>query len=347
MRARLASALLDATARQATLALYYSRLVDQSLLEAQAPGGARRAQPDRARHPRHAGAGLRRHPDAAAGGAARPAREPAAGGGAQPRDRRRSRAHAPGRGAPLGGGAAAAFRRARGRGRGAAPHGRSGAADRTTCRSSWSLDELPAFDAGVEREIIGIAQEALTNAVRHARARRIVVRAGARARRRLPAVGGRRWPRHRPRSRRRRLRHDQHARARRAHRRVADVRHRAARRHRSRAGLAAGGVLDSASRPMAIAEARVGAAGGRRARARGCWSSTITRCCGPASPTSSTRSPTSKSSPRRPTAATAIEAFLVASARRRADGPADAGDGRRRGGPPDSRDRSAGARRSC
>jgi signal transduction histidine kinase len=41
------------------------------------------------------------------------------------------------------------------------------------------LDELPAFDAGAEREIIGIAQEALTNAVRHAHARRIVVRAGA------------------------------------------------------------------------------------------------------------------------------------------------------------------------
>jgi signal transduction histidine kinase len=42
-----------------------------------------------------------------------------------------------------------------------------------------AVEELPAFDAGVEREIIGIAQEALTNAVRHARARRIVVRAGA------------------------------------------------------------------------------------------------------------------------------------------------------------------------
>lgn len=41
------------------------------------------------------------------------------------------------------------------------------------------IDELPPFDAGVERELIGIAQEALTNAVRHARARRIVVRAGA------------------------------------------------------------------------------------------------------------------------------------------------------------------------
>lgn len=42
-----------------------------------------------------------------------------------------------------------------------------------------ALETLPAFEAGVEREIIGIAQEALTNAVRHARARRIVVQAGA------------------------------------------------------------------------------------------------------------------------------------------------------------------------
>jgi signal transduction histidine kinase len=41
------------------------------------------------------------------------------------------------------------------------------------------IDDLPAFDAGVEREIVGIAQEALTNAVRHAHARRITVRAGA------------------------------------------------------------------------------------------------------------------------------------------------------------------------
>jgi signal transduction histidine kinase len=39
------------------------------------------------------------------------------------------------------------------------------------------VDELPRFGDGVEREIIGIAQEALTNAVRHARARRITVRA--------------------------------------------------------------------------------------------------------------------------------------------------------------------------
>jgi len=40
-----------------------------------------------------------------------------------------------------------------------------------------ALDELPRVGDGVEREIVGIAQEALTNAVRHARAGRITVRA--------------------------------------------------------------------------------------------------------------------------------------------------------------------------
>jgi signal transduction histidine kinase len=39
------------------------------------------------------------------------------------------------------------------------------------------LDQLPRFGDVVEREIIGIAQEALTNAVRHASARRITIRA--------------------------------------------------------------------------------------------------------------------------------------------------------------------------
>jgi signal transduction histidine kinase len=41
------------------------------------------------------------------------------------------------------------------------------------------VQELPRFGDGVEREIIGIVQEALTNAVRHARARRITIRASA------------------------------------------------------------------------------------------------------------------------------------------------------------------------
>ena len=39
------------------------------------------------------------------------------------------------------------------------------------------LDELPRLGDGVEREIIAIAQEALTNALRHSRARRITIRA--------------------------------------------------------------------------------------------------------------------------------------------------------------------------
>jgi signal transduction histidine kinase len=39
------------------------------------------------------------------------------------------------------------------------------------------LDELPRFGDGVEREVAGIVQEALTNALRHARARRITIRA--------------------------------------------------------------------------------------------------------------------------------------------------------------------------
>ena len=41
------------------------------------------------------------------------------------------------------------------------------------------VDELPRLGDAVEREIIGIAQEALTNAVRHSKARRITVRASA------------------------------------------------------------------------------------------------------------------------------------------------------------------------
>ena len=40
-----------------------------------------------------------------------------------------------------------------------------------------TVESLPAFGGGVEREILGIAQEALTNAVRHARARKITVHA--------------------------------------------------------------------------------------------------------------------------------------------------------------------------
>lgn len=41
------------------------------------------------------------------------------------------------------------------------------------------LDELPTYDPGIGREILGIAQEALTNAARHARAHRITIQASA------------------------------------------------------------------------------------------------------------------------------------------------------------------------
>ena len=39
------------------------------------------------------------------------------------------------------------------------------------------VDELPRFGDGVEREILAIAQEALANAVRHSKARRITIKA--------------------------------------------------------------------------------------------------------------------------------------------------------------------------
>ena len=41
----------------------------------------------------------------------------------------------------------------------------------TTVPIDLVIDELPRFGDGVEREIVAIAQEALTNAVRHSRAR--------------------------------------------------------------------------------------------------------------------------------------------------------------------------------
>jgi signal transduction histidine kinase len=41
------------------------------------------------------------------------------------------------------------------------------------------VDELPRVGDGVEREIVSIAQEALTNALRHAQARRVTIRASA------------------------------------------------------------------------------------------------------------------------------------------------------------------------
>ncbi len=79
-----------------------------------AAGGARRTEPDGARHSRHARPGIRRHPDAAAGSTAIGA-VASAGGCEEPRGRRRSRAHAHDRRAAIRLGSAAAVARGRGR----------------------------------------------------------------------------------------------------------------------------------------------------------------------------------------------------------------------------------------
>jgi signal transduction histidine kinase len=171
------AALLDATARQATLALYYSRLVEQSLFEARrqavleerngiardihdtlAQGfgailmqlqAAQRSAPSL---PPKVARSLETAVDLARTHLVEARRSVAA-----LRPQSQEREDVP-----------------------AALHRMVDLAQRTNdVPVDLVLDDLPAFDAGVEREIIGIAQEALTNAVRHAHARSIVVRAGA------------------------------------------------------------------------------------------------------------------------------------------------------------------------
>ncbi|MEO8256698.1 MAG: sensor histidine kinase [Acidobacteriota bacterium] len=171
------AALLDATARQATLALYYSRVVDRSLLEARRQAVLEeRNRIARDIHDTLAqgfGAILMQLQAAQRGAASLP---PAVARTLDTAvdlarthlvEARRSvaalRPHSSEReDVP------------------AALHRMVDLAKRTNdVPVHLVIDELPVFDAGVEREIIGIAQEALTNAVRHAHARRIVVRAGA------------------------------------------------------------------------------------------------------------------------------------------------------------------------
>src|SRR5262249_3579895 len=151
------------------------------------------------------------------------------------------------------------------------------------------VDELPRLGDAVEREIIGIAQEALTNAVRHSRARRITIRASAAGSARLPLSLA-----HDARALEVRVRHDEHAGAGRADRRVADDRDRATQRNRSGARLAAVVAADAGARCQLKPSPR------RKERA--CCSSTITRCCARVSPTSSTRSPICAWSPKPATA---------------------------------------------
>jgi signal transduction histidine kinase len=171
-------ALLDATARQATLALYYTRLVEQSLLEARRQAVLEeRNRIARDIHDTLAqgfGAILMQLQAAQRGGAAN--LSPTAARSLETAvdlarthliEARRS---------------VAALR----------PHSTEREDVPTALRRmvdlaqrtsdvpvALVLEEMPAFPPGVEPEVIGIGQEALTNAIRHARAHRIVVHAGA------------------------------------------------------------------------------------------------------------------------------------------------------------------------
>ena len=107
------------------------------------------------------------------------------------------------------------------------------------------IEEIPRLGDGVEREIVGIVQEALTNAVRHSRARRITIRAAT-----AQSVGVRLSIADDGRGMVRdaavvRLRHDEHAGARRSHRRIADHRDGPAQRHRDRPRLGSVGAADT------------------------------------------------------------------------------------------------------
>jgi signal transduction histidine kinase len=171
------SAVLDATARQATLALYYSRVVDRSLLEARRQAVLEeRNRIARDIHDTLAqgfGAILMQLQAAQRGASELPPAVARSLGTAVDLARthlveaRRSvaalRPHSPqAEDVPT------------------ALHRMVDLAHRTNdVPVELVIDDLPPFEAGVEREIVGIAQEALTNAVRHAQARRIKVHAAA------------------------------------------------------------------------------------------------------------------------------------------------------------------------
>src|SRR4051812_39966377 len=171
-------ALLEATAKQATLALYYSRLVENSLLEARRQ--AVLEERNRIAGDIHDtlaqgfGAILMQLQAAQRGGAAN---LPAAANRSLDTAVHLARTH---------------LIEARRSVAALRPHSTEhedvaaalermvDLARRTTdVPVDLRLDELPAFTAGVTPEIIGISQEALTNAVRHARATRINVHAAS------------------------------------------------------------------------------------------------------------------------------------------------------------------------
>jgi len=170
-------ALLDATAKQATLALYYSRLVENSLLEARRQAVLEeRNRIARDIHDTLAqgfGAILMQLQAAQRGGAAN---LPAAAGRSLETavdlarshliEARRSVAALRPQPTEPEEDVATALRRM------------VDLAQRTSdVPVDLAIDDLPPFADGVEREIIGISQEALTNAIRHASAQRITVHA--------------------------------------------------------------------------------------------------------------------------------------------------------------------------
>jgi len=171
-------ALLDATAKQATLALYYTRLVEHSLLEARRQAVLEeRNRIARDIHDTLAqgfGAILMQLQAAQRGGAAN---LPGTAARSLETAVDLARTHLIGARRSV-----AALR----------PHSTEREDVATALRRMVDLaqrtsdvpvelviEEMPPFPPGVEPEVIGIGQEALTNAVRHARARRLVVHAGA------------------------------------------------------------------------------------------------------------------------------------------------------------------------
>jgi len=172
------AALLEATAKQATLALYYSRLVEQSLLEARRQAVLEeRNRLARDIHDTLAqgfGAILMQVQAAQRGAPVLPA--PVARNLETAVDLARTHLVEARR-------SVAALRPQAGRDHEDVPSALQRMVDMAKRTNDVPvelvLEELPSFDTGVEREIIGIAQEALTNAVRHAGAQRITVHAGA------------------------------------------------------------------------------------------------------------------------------------------------------------------------
>ena len=238
-------ALLDAMSRQATLALHQSLLAEQSRAEIRRQA----VLEERNRLARDI------HDTLAQGfaailmqlqGAQRSSAGLPPGGRPQHRHRGRSGADAHGRSAPLRRRAAAAASGSRGRRGGARADGRARAPRHRHSHRS------------VDRRAAGVLRRRRPRNPRHRPGSDHQRRAprprppDRRPRRRrpharLPPLGRRRRARHRQGAARRRLRHDQHAGARRSHRRLADDRHRAAVRHRSRAGVGAGVVRRSPS----------------------------------------------------------------------------------------------------